>query len=165
VIREQFDRLAQAVLGAARSTYGDRLVSLAVFGSAGRGTPRPDSDLDMLLVVRDLPNGRLARVAEFGAVEAAVRPVVRDMWHSGLTVELSPVFKTPEELQQGSPLLLDMVDDAQVLWDGQGVLQQALGRLRARLSALGARRIWSGTAWHWDLKPDFQPGEVFELFE
>jgi hypothetical protein len=27
----------------------------------------------------------------------------------------------------------------------------------------GARRIWCGNAWYWDLKPDYRPGEVFEL--
>jgi predicted nucleotidyltransferase len=30
---------------ACRRHYGDRLVSLAVFGSIGRGTPRRDSDV------------------------------------------------------------------------------------------------------------------------
>jgi hypothetical protein len=24
-------------------------------------------------------------------------------------------------------------------------------------------RIWRGNAWLWDLKPDYQPGDVFEL--
>jgi hypothetical protein len=31
------------------------------------------------------------------------------------------------------------------------------------LEQLGARRIWRGNAWFWDLKPDYRPGEVFEL--
>jgi hypothetical protein len=36
-------------------------------------------------------------------------------------------------------------------------------RLRERLATLGARRVWRGNAWFWDLKPDYQPGDVFEL--
>ena len=31
------------------------------------------------------------------------------------------------------------------------------------LTALGARRIREGTTWYWDLKPDFQPGDVVEI--
>ena len=31
------------------------------------------------------------------------------------------------------------------------------------LEKLGARRIWRGEAWMWDLKPDYKVGEVFEL--
>jgi hypothetical protein len=60
-------------------------------------------------------------------------------------------------------LFLDMVDDARVLVDHDGVFAAARDRWRHRLLALGARRIWRGNAWLWDLKPDYRPGEVFEL--
>lgn len=54
-------------------------------------------------------------------------------------------------------------NDARILVDRDGFLQDALQGLRKRLDELGARRIWRGNAWHWDLKPDYRPGEVFEL--
>ena len=70
------------------------------------------------------------------------------------------MFKTPAELGQSSPLLLDMTEDARILHDrNAGVLQ----RLKRRLDELGARRIWRGNAWIWDLRPDYRPGEVFDL--
>jgi hypothetical protein len=59
--------------------------------------------------------------------------------------------------------MLDMVDDLVILKDPQGVLGEAMDRLRRRLAALGAKRIWRGNAWYWDLKPDYRIGEVFEL--
>ncbi|MCY4660185.1 MAG: hypothetical protein OXF93_10300 [Acidobacteria bacterium] len=35
----------------------------------------------------------------------------------------------------------------------------------ALLTALtGACRLWLGNAWYWDLKPDYKPGDVFDLF-
>jgi hypothetical protein len=55
-----------------------------------------------------------------------------------------------------------MVDDARVLYDRDGVFAAARAGWRERLARLGARRIWRGNAWLWDLKPD-QPGDVFEL--
>ncbi len=137
--------------------YGERLVSLVVFGSVGRGTPRPDSDIDLLLVIRDLPAGRIARVREFAAIEAALGA------ESGSRVELSPVFKSPEELTQGSLLLLDMLDDARILYDQDDFFKNYLRDLSARLQKLGARRIWRGDTWYWDLKPDYVRGEVFEV--
>jgi hypothetical protein len=76
---------------------------------------------------------------------------------------LSPVFKTPAEVELGSPLFLDMVQDARILHDPDGLLAARLDRLRARLAELGARRIWRGNAWYWDLKPDLKPGEVITL--
>lgn len=155
--------LLAAVLAACRQHYAERLVSLAVFGSVGRRVPRPDSDVDLLIVARDLPRGRVARAADFRAVEQAVAPRLAALRSEGITPELSPVFKTPAELSQGSPLLLDMVQDARLLHDREDFLRNALAALQARLERLGARRVWRGSAWYWDLRPDYRPGEVFEL--
>jgi hypothetical protein len=149
-----------AALGdAIREHYGDRLRALAVFGSVGRGTAGPDSDIDLLVVADDLPRGRLARVREFEAVERALNAA----FAGSAMPPLSPIFKTPAELDAGSPLLLDMIEDSVVLVDRAGVLRTRLDRLRARLAELGAQRIWRGNAWYWDLKPDYRPGDVIEL--
>jgi hypothetical protein len=159
----RFEELLEAVTVACQRHYGPRLVSLAVFGSVGRGTPRPDSDLDLLIVADDLPRGRVARVMDFGVVEVGVADVLRRARSVGVTTELSPILKTPSEVGQGSPLFLDMLEDARILVDREDFLAKAFEGLRARLEQLGARRIWRGNAWFWDLKPDYRPGEVFEL--
>jgi predicted nucleotidyltransferase len=162
-IQAQFEFLLGQVLTACQRHYGDRLVSVAVFGSVGRGMPRADSDIDLLIVADGLPNGRLQRIGEFRTVEVAVAAELAGARQAGLLTELSPVLKTPAEVLQGSPLLLDMVEDARLLYDRTGFLHEALDRLKARMDRLGARRIWRGNAWFWDLKPDYKPGEVFEL--
>lgn len=148
-------RILNRLTSLCKEHYGERLISLVVFGSVGRGTARPDSDIDFLLVVKNLPNGRMARVREFSAIEAAL-----DIKGH---LELSPVFKTPEEIAEGSPLLLDMVEDARVLFDRQGFFQRTMENLKERLQRLNARRIWQGNAWYWDLKPDYKQGEIFEI--
>jgi len=56
-----------------------------------------------------------------------------------------------------------MVEDARILHDEGGFLAAYLERLRQRLVALGSRRIWRGSAWHWVLKPDLKPGETITL--
>ena len=70
-VQRDLEDLLAAVLAACRQHYGERLVSLAVFGSVGRGVPRPDSDVDLLIVARDLPRGRVARAADFRLCERA----------------------------------------------------------------------------------------------
>lgn len=158
-----FEHLLTRVAEACRRHYGSRLVSLAVFGSVGRGTPRPDSDIDLLIVAEPLPDGRTARVDEFSLVETGLRHALQEAANAGVTTSLSPVFKRPQELAARSLLMLDWTEDARMLHDPDGVLAQALDRLRARLTALGARRLWRGNAWYWDLKPDYRPGDIFEL--
>jgi len=158
---ERFEKQIDILNSACREFYGERLVSLAVFGSVGRGVPKPDSDIDLLIIAENLPAGRVSRVGEFTAIEKTMR----DRMNEGLRLqnELSPVLKTPEEVQRGSLLFLDMIDDARILFDRDDFIGNFLKEFKARLDRLGARRIWRGNAWFWDLKPDYKPGEVFEI--
>lgn len=163
MLHEAFESLIDALRQACLAHYGERLVSLAVFGSVARGTPRFDSDLDCLLVVRDLPRGRMRRVEEFEAVESHLADLLETLARRGVTTRLSPVFKTPEEVERGSLLFLDLTEEAELVYDPVGFLAKYLDGLRERLKQLGARRVWRGNVWHWVLKPDLQPGEVFDL--
>jgi len=160
---ERYERLLGRTLAELRLHYGGRLVACAVFGSVGRTTQRDDSDIDLLLVVRDLPRGRCARVDDFLPVEQRLERDLESSSAPGRQVSLSPVFKTPAEVEAGSPLFLDMVDDARILHDPDGFLAAYFERLAARLRSIGARRVWVGNAWYWELKPDLKPGEVFSF--
>jgi len=163
MLKEAFAILLERLLPAIRAGYGERLVAVAVYGSVARGVMRPDSDVDLLIVARDLPHGRLKRMKEFAAVEEALTDTFLALRSQGIDTTLSPVLKTPDEVLAGSPLFLDMVEDAQLLFDQNDFLNQQLAKLRRRLAELGAKRIWRGNAWFWDLKPDYKPGEVIEL--
>lgn len=152
-----------ALLEACQAHYRHQLVSLVIFGSVARGTPHALSDVDLLIVARALPDGRWNRSRDFISVEAEVEKRVGHWRQRGWEWELSPLFKTPEEVEIGSPLFLDMVDDARLLFDPEGFFAARLERLRQTLQRQGSRRIWTGRTWHWDLKPDFRPGDRIEL--
>jgi predicted nucleotidyltransferase len=156
-------RFIEQVVGAVRRAYGERLVSIALFGSVARGTARPDSDVDLFLVVEQLPRGRRARLATFDPVEQELAGEIDSLATAGVTTELSPVLRTPEDLRTASPLLLDLTEDAVIIADRGGILAAALADLRQRLQRLGSRRIWIGTRWYWDLKPDYRRGEIIRL--
>lgn len=163
MLKEAFDEIVGRTVAAIQAVYGDRLVSVVLYGSVARGTMRDNSDVDLLIVARGLPTGRLNRVQEFEAVELLLREDLHRAASRGVQTALSPVFKSPDEARAGSPLFLDMAEDALILHDRDGFFAQQLSRLQNRLVELGAKRIWKGNAWYWDLKPDYQPGEVFEL--
>ncbi len=148
----------ESTLGRAVSShYGDRLVSLAVFGSIARRVHTPESDVDVLIISDDLPDGRLARVREFAFAEEVIEQEM------GRELMLSPVLKTPNEASHGSPLLWDMVDYSDILYDRDDFLAKLLNRTKERLTELGARRVQRGNAWYWILKEKYTPGEVFEI--
>ncbi len=162
-LKKSFDRLQEKVLTEIQSFYGDRLVSVVVFGSVARGAFRPDSDIDVLVIANGLPRGRMMRVEEFSALEERLDPFLASLNKEGIQTRISAVFKTPEEAEKGSPLFLDMVEDARILLDRDQFFARLLRRLRKRLQELGAKRVWRGNCWYWVLKPDYKPGEVFEL--
>ena len=163
MLKERFKELQDKLLTEVKSFYEDRLVSFVVFGSVARETYRFESDIDALIIAEGLPKGRMKRVAQFMTVEDRIEPFLEYLKKEGMNTYISPVLKTPEEAETGSPLFLDMVEDANILFDRNGFFSKILERLRNRLRELGAKRVWKGNAWYWILKPDYKPGEVFEL--
>lgn len=137
---DYFQRITAGLVPACGAVYRERLKSLALFGSVARGTMRPDSDIDLLLVATGLRAGRRARLEEFEKVEESLEPLPAEARRAGVHTDLSAVFKTPEELHQGSLLFLDMTDQAVILHDPEGLLRSYLEPFRC------AFRRWALTA-------------------
>lgn len=83
MIREKFRQLLSELLDQVAGCYGDRLITLAVFGSVGRERQRADSDVDILLIAENLPDGRINRMQEFERVEDALGPSLRRLKDEG----------------------------------------------------------------------------------
>ncbi len=164
MLKEKFKEIEQLLLSELKSYYGERLVSAVIFGSVGRGTQTFESDIDLLIIAKGLPDGRMKRIREFDLIEEKIEPFLESLRkEEKINTYISPVIKSPEEAIKGSPIFLDMVEDARILYDRDNFFEKVLERLKNRLKELGAKRIWRGNAWYWDLKPDYRPGETFEL--
>lgn len=163
MIREKFRQLLGDLFEQVAGYYGDRLITLAVFGSVGRERQRADSDVDILIIAENLPDGRINRVQEFERVEEALGPCLRRLKDEGINTYLSPVIKSPREVKRGSLLFLDMIEDSIILYDRGDFFHAFMRDFRKRLACLGARRVIRGNAWHWVLKENYREGEVFEL--
>jgi len=156
---EHFVRLLQERLG-------DDLRTVVLYGSVARGTARPESDVDLLIVWRSAPRNyveRLKRIME--VAEALHDGPAAQLRERGLAEPyLSYLVLSEEEADRNRYLYLDMIDEAILLHDPDGFFAERLQRLRERLAQLGARRVWlPDGSWYWDLKPDLKLGEEFEL--
>jgi len=163
MLKEKFTELLNLLLVETKAFYREDLISFVVYGSVARETYRFDSDVDILIIAKNLPRGRMKRVAQFMQIEEKIEPYLKELGKNQIQTFISPLLKTPEEAERGSPLFLDMVEDAKILYDKNNFFTNILSQLRKRLKALGARRVWQGNAWYWILKPDYKPGEIFEL--
>lgn len=132
--------------------FGDALQSLVAFGSQVQGRARPESDLDLLIVVRDLPRRRMDR-----------RRLLSDLAHrvsDPFAATVSSIALTPEEASSVKPFYLGLLDGHKRLVDRGDFMRRILTRLEARLVELGSRRLTDerGNP-YWDLKPDYVLGE------
>lgn len=155
MMKEKGNFPKRALLEAIKRFYKKRLISVCLFGSVARGTDTPESDIDIFIVAEKLPKSRMKRSSQFikGVEEKIKVPPER---------EISAIIRLPEEVEK-SPILLDMVEDALILYDRDGFMKRKLNDLKKRLNKLGAKRIWEGNMWYWDLNPAYKPGEVFEI--
>jgi uncharacterized protein len=145
--------------------FGPRLRSLALFGSCARGSERPDSDLDLLVIAEPIAPTLSARLNELRPiVEAGTEFALEEGRLRGATHIPQIVLMTPGELRREPPLLLDLTQDARILFDPEMTLGDALHRLRKKLTQLGSRRVRTPEGWeYWVLKPGARVGEVEEV--
>jgi len=132
MLAASFDELLEVFVGECQRHFGERFISVAVIGPVDRGIPRPDSDIDFVIGTASLPRGHVAQVADFAAVGAQLAASLRDLRPLGIAIELSAVLKTPSQAKQGSPLFLDMLDDARLLVDRGGILAHVFEQFRER---------------------------------
>lgn len=159
-VAEPYRELITKLLKTLVSTFEDRLVSLVVYGSVARGEAKQYSDLDLLVVIEGLPKSRFSRSELFDLVEDSLFKDLENLRSMGYQVALSPIIKTPEEAQKISPLYLDMVEDAVIVYDKDKFFESVLIRLSEKLKELEAKRIWIGKKWYWRLKKGLKPGEA-----
>jgi predicted nucleotidyltransferase len=101
---------AMALVHAVRRGVGAKLECALLFGSKARGTARPDSDVDVLLVFKRLPPDREPQATH--AERIAERVAAR----TGVPVGVWSVSR--EDLRPGrrTPMLVDALEDAVPLW-------------------------------------------------
>lgn len=144
--------------------YGERLISIAIFGSVAKDRFRPDSDIDILIVAENLPKGRIKRVEEFEEnIENTLSGDIKMLAKSSIYPYLSPIIKNREEVNLGSPLFLDMTEDVKILYDRDNFFQNYISDLKARLNKLGSKKVFFKGGYYWLLKPDYKPGDIIEL--
>lgn len=156
--------LLDAFVECLQQALGARLVSVVLYGSIARGTARPDSDIDMLVVIeedRDQDGKGLVRAVERELERTSVYAEARQR-HLGCSI--SSLVLTRAAANQNRYLYLDMTREARLLFDRDDFFKTRLVKMQARMKELGSARIElpDGT-WYWIVKADMRVGEVFEL--
>ena len=161
-LAEPYRTLIAKLVEALQQVLANKLVSVVVFGSVARNEARSDSDVDILIVARDLPRSRFKRLELFEKAEEFVEPLVEELWSRGIHIDFSPIILDVEEAKKHRPIYLDMVVDAVIVFDSDNFFRKILDEVAEKLKALGAERKRIGKLWYWVLKKEYRPGEVIE---
>ncbi len=144
-------QLTSGLISCLRQQFGEGLIALALFGSRARNEARPESDYDIFLLVRNVPERRYERL----------RLVYRAI--AGRFVEkLAFTVRTPEEFEAGFPsFYLDLGLDGVVLYDTNGYMADKLQRIRTIIAQSGLQRkkLGNNMDWNWR-QPPLGPWEI-----
>jgi uncharacterized protein len=143
-------RFIQEITQAVRAMQqglGKKLVAVVLFGSRARGDAREESDWDLLVIARELPERRIERYR-----------MVKDILPQKCRGQISILAKTPDEFEATLPsLYLEIALDGIILHDPQDYARVQLKKLRSLIQAKDLRREKRGTEfiWQWGTFPGF----------
>lgn len=158
-IQHLLDRYSEIM----KEFFGERLLSIAVFGSVARRTALfPESDIDVLIVMEGVENFSLGqRIKSTMDIEeqlSKTEEYAKFKEAFGVRPNFQEIIFTPDELKVHPPILLDLTTDSIILHD-TGILREELNKIKKRLKELGSKKVKFKDSWFWILKPDIKPGE------
>ena len=142
--------------------FGNRLIAVTVFGSVARGEASELSDIDLLLVFSDLPQGRLSRRNFLGECPSEIEKKIEKLHENGVYADFVEHLKVKSEILS-TPFLYEVVQDGIALHDPGGWFAGARDAVLKRMRELGSEWKKLGRFRFLDLKPDYKPGDIFKL--
>lgn len=133
-MQKEYQNILKEFIQILRERFKDTLISIVLFGSVARGNAKKESDIDLCIVIKNLPKSRFQRNRILSPPISALKETTsyKDLLRKGYLPDISPILYTPDEIQETKPVFLDMVDDGEILLD-------------------------DGT-WYWVLKPGMKLG-------
>lgn len=127
--------------------------AVLLFGSVARGDAKPfrsyESDIDIIVIIKDLPADLEKRMLYKIDVETGTRSRVQSIWMTPKELE--------DHMEAKSDYILEAFESGIILFDPEGFLQKKISDLFMELKMKGVSRLKWG--WSWNIKA----GEVVEL--
>lgn len=163
-MKKPYRELIKDIFDNAKKFYKKNLVSLVFFGSVARGKANPYSDIDILIISENLPDGRTKRISDFiEKIEKPLKEKIKNLRKEGYFIEISPIIKKPEEVKSGGFIYLDMIEDAKIIYDRNNFFKGFLKQLNKKLKEYGAKKVYRKGSYYWIIKEKLDGKEGIEI--
>lgn len=145
--------------------FKDRLLGLLVFGSVARGDWTPNSDIDLLVVVRGWEKPTWERTRELGELISKLRQTqeYKKAVEQGLVPIVQHYPLDDVEAKGSHRIYIDACMEGIILYERDGFLTRVLGDFRKRMADLGAYKVCLPKGGYYWVLWKGKAGEVFEL--
>ncbi|MBO3841525.1 MAG: nucleotidyltransferase domain-containing protein [Candidatus Brockarchaeota archaeon] len=163
------DRLPILEFAVARffEVLGSRLESIVLFGSLASGRVRPESDIDLLIVARDLPrkySERTSIIREAVSSRLMDELIIRTWREKGVYTDFDILLMDIKEAGVTHPFYLDLTRDCIIIYDKNELMSRKIAEVREKLEKIGARRFEEPDgSWYWILSPEAEMVKSVEL--
>jgi len=135
----------QNLIACFQQHFGNDLIAVVLFGSRARGEASPESDYDIFLLVKNLPERPIERLL-----------FVRHAIAAKFAEKISITARTPGEFESGFPsLYLDLAVDGVILYDAGNYMTKKLQRIQEIIKQAGLerKRFDHQFSWEWENQP------------
>lgn len=152
-MKEPYKGIIKEIFKKVKNFYKDNLISFVIFGSVAKDKTNPFSDIDILIISKNLPRGRTKRIFDFiKNIEEPLKEKIKKLRKKGYFIEISPLIKRPEEVEYGGFIYLDMIEDSIILFDKNNFFKNYLEKLSEKLKNYGAKKVYKKGGYYWIIK-------------
>jgi predicted nucleotidyltransferase len=158
--KEQFDCVF-GIVERITEHYAENLVTVAVFGSYSRNEARLNSDLDLFLVLKELPYSSRSQIHRdfVESVETPLDSKFQQLRTTGINMEISPIILSMEQAKFFNPLYYDMTQSVLIISDQNDFLKSKIIATSELMKRNGSEKIEIGGHWYWKAKSNPKFGE------
>jgi len=146
---------------------GSRLESIVLFGSLSTGKTKPESDIDLLVVARDLPEKYSERTSIIREVVSSTlmdELIIRTWKERGIYTDLNILLIDTREAHVTHPFYLDMTKNCIIIYDKNELMSKKIVEVKEKLEKIGAKRFEEPDgSWYWILSPEAEKIRSMEL--
>ena len=109
--------IENALVKSILEVFNENVISVVLYGSYARREARVESDLDVIIILKRIPEDRFQLHKLLDKVEEKFQQYCQDVFKKGYNPVLSPVIYSTENAVKLRPLYLDLVYYAKILYD------------------------------------------------